>query len=89
MSTKIHKPYAKYLFHLIPSRGDSDLLIKRIMALSVVLCPKFHFKNRVKFQDGVRNRGQNGGKKEKRFFKTIIGLSYYNKLNPVGKAKKK
>ena len=36
------------------------------MALSVVLCPRLHFEDRIKFQGGVRNRGQNGGKKRKK-----------------------
>ena len=44
------------------------------MALSVVLCPKSYFENRVKFQDGVRNRGQNGGKKSKIFYKPSLGF---------------
>ena len=98
MSTKVHKPYAKYLFYLIPSRGDSDLQIKRIMALSV-LCPKFHFENRIKFQDGVPNRGQNGGKKSKIFYKPSLGFHTItdsipqvkkhrkNNLNPIATLK--
>ena len=59
------------------------------MALSVVLCPKFQFEDRIKFQDGVRNLGQNGGKKSKIFYKSSLGFHTITDSIPQGKKHRK